>query len=94
MLCHCVTIYSLTHTDGSEEFKEAVTKLANLLGIQPHPTDARVTFRALAKYAEKYLAVNETLQEPGKQGKVTPLQDVDLGFDLKGQIMVIFHSFL
>ncbi|OQR75631.1 UPF0568 protein C14orf166-like [Tropilaelaps mercedesae] len=66
----------------SPEFTEGVNKLAALLNIQAHPTDSRVTFRAVAKYAEQYLS--ETARKsPKKEGKPIPLQNVDLGFDLK-----------
>ncbi|XP_022692892.1 UPF0568 protein C14orf166 homolog isoform X2 [Varroa jacobsoni] len=65
----------------SAEFKEGVNKLADLLNIQAHPTDARITFRAVSKYAEKYLL--NAQKGPKKEGEPTPLHNVDLGFDLK-----------
>lgn len=76
-------------SDESAEFKECVAKLADLLGIQQHPTDVRVTFRALAKYAEKYISTNVKPLNSETQKRQTPLANVDLGFDLNGQ-----HTFL
>lgn len=66
----------------SEEFRDEVKLLAQLLGIANHP-DNLVTLQAVTKVVHDRLSTSaiETSTKKPKQGKPYPLQELDLGFD-------------
>lgn len=68
----------------SPQFSDGINKLAALVNIKPHPDDAKVTLRALAKYANEYLSP-EARKKEAKKGKPLELSQVNLGFDVKDQ---------
>jgi RLL motif-containing protein 1 len=66
----------------SEEFKQGVEKLAQLLNVTKHP-DHLVTLRAVSRLIQDKFSA-EVLQNPNDfivEGRAFPLQEADLGFD-------------
>ncbi|KAF2367026.1 Protein of unknown function UPF0568 [Trinorchestia longiramus] len=68
---------------SSPDFRDGVTKLAEVLNIQPHP-DHLVTLKAVSHLIKTRLS-QEALASPGEfihQGKAYPIYDADLGFEM------------
>ncbi|KAG5875323.1 hypothetical protein JTB14_003328 [Gonioctena quinquepunctata] len=72
----------------SKEFDNGINKLAELLNIVPHP-DAFVTLKAVRKVVTKRMAP-DCVANPQKYiltGTPFPIQEADLGFDLKDPVL-------